>query len=149
MRRWRGLLISCVLVAGLVPGAGAAADETDVGGLLSRINAIRAEHHLRPLRARPSLEICAGAHTRYLDGIHALRHDSADGTPAPTRIRRAYRARIVGEVLAYGPSTAWIVRAWMRSPTHRALLLDRSFRSIGIGIVHDGDTFWVTADLGS
>ena len=149
MRRWRFLVLVGGLLLGLASGAGAGMSETDTSSLLARINGIRAEHHLKPLRARPALATCAGAHTRYLDGIHVLQHDSADGTPAPTRIRRAYRARIVGEVLAYGPSTEWIVRAWMRSPTHRALLLDRAFRSIGIGIVHDDSTFWVTADLGS
>ncbi len=149
MRRWPRLLLLGVLAAALVPSATAGADETDASTLLARVNVLRAEQHLKPLHAQPALAGCAGTQARYIDTIQRLRHSSSDGTPASTRIRRAYRARVVGEVLGYGPSIAWITRAWMRSPIHRSVLLDRSFRSIGIGIVRDGNTYWITADLGS
>jgi uncharacterized protein YkwD len=43
-----------------------------------------------------------------------------------------------GEALAYhtgsGPQIGWTVRAWMRSPSHRAILLTRSMRELGAGM---------------
>jgi uncharacterized protein YkwD len=46
------------------------------------------------------------------------------------------RFRFAGEALAlhYGWSTSarWVVRAWMRSPEHRAILLSGRYRWIGI-----------------
>jgi uncharacterized protein YkwD len=140
------MAVGALLLA--VPAGGGAAT-TQASSLLARINTVRAQHHLRPLHLSAALTRVASAHSRYLDGIHALRHASADGTSASVRIRRVYRARLVGEAIAYGPTTAWIFKAWMGSAVHRAILLDRSFRSIGIGIVHDGGTYWVTADFGS
>jgi uncharacterized protein YkwD len=53
------------------------------------------------------------------------------------RVRRYTSARWVGEnigvVSARGSSAARIVRMWMRSPGHRAVLLSRSSRRIGVG----------------
>lgn len=44
----------------------------------------------------------------------------------------------VGENIAYGTGTLGtpkaIVDAWMHSPGHRANILDRSFREIGLGV---------------
>jgi uncharacterized protein YkwD len=48
------------------------------------------------------------------------------------------RRWFVGENLASGRGRAGsplsIVRAWLRSPPHRANLLERSFREVGLGL---------------
>jgi hypothetical protein len=63
----------------------------------------------------------------------------------------------LGEDLAWGSgglaSPEAVVQAWMDSPPHRHIMLDRHLRVVGIGIVRgtpsgaDGATF--TADFGS
>ena len=71
-------------------------------------------------------------------------HDSRDGSSFLDRLRRVdyvprYGAWTVGENIAWGSDSyatpKEIVRAWMHSPGHRANILDRSFREIGIGVV--------------
>jgi uncharacterized protein YkwD len=74
------------------------------------------------------------------------------------RIRRFHRARALGETIAWGAGDAGTpaaaVEMWMQSAPHRAILLDRSFRRIGVGrAVGEFDGFagaslW-TADLAS
>jgi uncharacterized protein YkwD len=93
-------------------------------------------------------------------------HDSIDGTPFATRLKRFYPARsdywTVGENLAMsGPSeplAAELVASWMRSPRHRANLLDPRWRELGVGVgfapsaqgAFGGLATWVvTLDLGS
>ena len=58
-----------------------------------------------------------------------------------TGYMRGARAWTVGENLAWGSGTRStpreIVAAWMHSPGHRANILQRRFREIGIGVVFD------------
>lgn len=55
------------------------------------------------------------------------------------RLRRhGVRGRTVGETIAWGVGTDGtadaIVRMWLESPPHRATLLRRSFRYVGVGV---------------
>ena len=52
----------------------------------------------------------------------------------------ASSAATYGETLAWMPagvaaSPGAVVRAWMNSPPHRAVLLSRQFRRIGVGVM--------------
>ena len=70
-------------------------------------------------------------------------HDSANGTAFWRRIERFYPSRgfrswTVGENLLWASDTygaAFAVREWMNSPPHRANILSREWREIGIGAV--------------
>jgi uncharacterized protein YkwD len=93
-------------------------------------------------------------------------HDSRDGTPFWKRIRKSYSARgfrvwSVGETLMWSSGDvdgAAVVRAWMHSPPHRRILLNRTWRDIGVSAltVSDptgdyegpGSVTLVTADFG-
>lgn len=65
--------------------------------------------------------------------------------------------KVTGETLAWAPrgkaTARTIVRMWMRSATHRAELLDPTFRRVGVGRAHGQFNgrrgVAVTADLGS
>jgi uncharacterized protein YkwD len=85
--------------------------------------------------------------------IERLRHESADGTSATRRIRRATHLRRTGEAIAFAASARALVRAWMASPPHRRLLLSRSFRMIGVGVARGSYSsyrvLYATADLGA
>jgi uncharacterized protein YkwD len=143
------MVVALALVGIPVPTFAATKGER---ALLRRINAVRAAHHLRTLHMRAALNVIAVAHTVYIARIGQLNHNSADGTSAVTRIRRAMHVSEAGETLACGSSVTQLVRLWMNSPPHRAILLDPRLRFIGVGIRagrYDGFTVrFATADFG-
>jgi uncharacterized protein YkwD len=121
--------------------------------VLRGINAQRHAHGLRPLRLVTALGRVAGSHSRFMAKVERLQHESADGTSATTRIRRAMRVRRAGEAIAFASDARAIVRSWMASPPHRKLLLSRSYRVIGVGVVRGTygsyHVLYATADLGA
>ena len=121
--------------------------------MLRGINAERAKHGLRPLRLAPSLRRVAGSHSRFMARVRRLQHESADGTSATRRIRRATHLRRTGEAIAFAGTARALVKAWMASPPHRRLLLSRSFRVIGVGVARGSyqsyRVVYATADLGA
>jgi len=70
-------------------------------------------------------------------------HVQPGGIGLTTRLLRTHylpsKGWIVGENIAWGrgpmDSPLYITRAWMNSTGHRANILNRGFRQIGIGIV--------------
>jgi uncharacterized protein YkwD len=109
------------------------------------LNAARARHGLRPLAVDRHLSEAAGRHARDMARRKYFSHVSLDGATFVDRIRRTgYLIQTpswtLGENLAWGAgrrsSSAAIVAAWMGSDDHRANILNRSFREIGIGVAY-------------
>jgi hypothetical protein len=113
------------------------------------VNAIRKAHHLVPLK--PNLRLVAAARRQAHDMVRRdyFGHVSPEGSTVEKRVRaagyfRGTRSWQIGETLAWasGDATqadatqpALIVRQWMASPPHRAIILGRNFREGGAGIV--------------
>jgi uncharacterized protein YkwD len=106
-------------------------------------NRERARHGLPRLRENPKLRRAAKRHSANMVAERYFDHTSPGGSTMVSRIRRTgyvRRARswALGENIAWGSgrlaSAAQIHRSWMNSPGHRANILQRSFREIGIGI---------------
>jgi uncharacterized protein YkwD len=106
-------------------------------------NRERARHGLPRLRENPLLRRAAERHTDNMVSERFFDHTSPSGSTMVERIRRTgytKRARswALGENIAWGSGSlataAQIHRSWMKSPGHRANILQRSFREIGIGI---------------
>jgi uncharacterized protein YkwD len=95
--------------------------------MVGRINRVRRRHGLRPLRASPSLTRSARRFGRYLMRTDRFGHDS--------HIWASGRFRVKGEVLAFHrgwrPRRAKTMRSWMRSPSHRSVLLSGRYRALG------------------
>jgi uncharacterized protein YkwD len=112
-------------------------------GVIAGINQIRRARGLRPVRNNARLAAAADFHSKDMARKGYFEHDSANGTAFWRRIERFYPSRgfrswTVGENLlwasqSYGPGFA--VREWMNSPPHRANILSREWREIGIGAV--------------
>jgi uncharacterized protein YkwD len=133
------------------------------GATVCLINRARARHGLAPLQPTAALERAARAHSRDMVRRSYFAHNSPGGSTPSRRIARAgylggARSWAVGETIAWGTgrlaSPASIVRAWLRSPGHRAILLDGRYHDLGIGIAlgapgagHRGATF--TGDFGA
>lgn len=114
-------------------------------GLLTLLNAARAEAGLPPVVADPALAAVGRAHARdmYLRGFFA--HETpecgaATDTPGCTvpsgRVRAAgIDYRTTGENLALAPTVAAAHDGLMASPGHRGNILTADFSRVGIGIV--------------
>jgi uncharacterized protein YkwD len=139
--------LAAALVAAAHPAAAAAAPVRSVQALqgsfatsiLSRINAARRAHGLKPLRVASALVRAASAHALSMARHGFFSHDSLDGTPPMARIRRYLPAASVGETLLWrspGCTPAQAVSMWLNSPEHRAILLSRAYRRLGLAGVH-------------
>ena len=128
MRRIAALL---AVSAGLVvafPAAPASAKPAEVK-MVRTINKIRHAYGLRSLRPAYSLFASARLYSRRMMRSDYFGHLS--------RIPVASRWRAAGEAIewhaGWRPRPRAAVRRWMRSPSHRALLLSRRFTRIGVG----------------
>ena len=106
------------------------------------INHTRAHNHLRPVRGDTSLWSAAQEHSEAMDSQDFFSHDGSDGNPAGRAAAAGYLQGAgdwsIGENLGYGAGSAGspraMVRAWMRSPEHRRVILERFWRQIGVGV---------------
>jgi len=111
---------------------------------LCLVNRERARHDEAPLRWNDHLIRSAQNHTHSMAFGDYFGHAGPGGqTPLSRMKRTGYVSRRgvgyeVGENIAWG--SLWlgtpkaIVAGWMRSPGHRANILDRRFRDTGIGV---------------
>jgi len=105
-------------------------------------NRERTARGLPRLHEQADLRRAAEGHSIQMVAAQFFSHDAPDGRDMVDRILGAGYARgrgwSLGENIAWGTgplaSAAAIHRAWMRSPGHKANILRRQFREIGIGI---------------
>ena len=103
--------------------------------LVAQINAARAAHGVPPLAVDASLARAARAHS-----LSMLHNGFFDHGNFAARIRRfGGRGATLGENIAWGSgpygTARGLVNQWLASPPHRANLLRRGFRRIGVGAV--------------
>jgi len=107
-------------------------------------NQERARHGLPALRENDRLRRAALGHSRAMVSSRFFEHTTPAGISMTDRILRSrYVGRnqgwTLGENLAWGtgsmatPRSA--VQSWLKSPGHRANLLKRSYRELGVGVV--------------
>jgi uncharacterized protein YkwD len=134
--------------------------------IVGRVNAIRTARGLRALRVSRQLSAAAAYHTNQMGLRGFFEHESANGADFWKRIERFYPSRrssswSVGENILWGSPEivpAKAVREWMNSPPHRANILSREWREVGLGASHfasapgrfrGGPVTIVTADFGA
>ncbi len=128
------------------------ADLAPAAGNLKRIrqailclhNKVRAQNGVAPLRASTRLRRAATGHSKDMVAAGYFEHTSPGGTTMVDRILSADYVRsgqgwMLGENLAWGTGSLGTPRgamkAWMGSPGHRANILKRGFRELGVGVV--------------
>jgi uncharacterized protein YkwD len=164
-----GLLVTAAVASFVpAPAAAAACQNTHVTGhpvrearaTLCLINRERTRRGLGALKRNAALERAAVAYSRLMVRQNFFDHVSPGGSTPQSRVRHAgYRGNGVGETIAWGTGAsgdaAGTVTRWLHSPPHRAILLSRDMRTIGIGVADGspvkrysgGET--VTADFGT
>lgn len=103
--------------------------------------------HQCPGEPSPQKRACLAGYRPYSTQISAdFDINSMSGTPPP-----GSKSCYVGETIAAGyPSPKSVVKAWMDSPGHHAILMHSKMKEIGLGYAVGGyyRRYW-TADLGS
>jgi uncharacterized protein YkwD len=156
------VLTTSVLVASApVASAGGVSPRLDRAerGLIRAINHRRAVAGLRTVRASRRLNRAADYHSSEMAYGNYFSHASRDGRPMELRVRSFTRSSAVGETLAVlGGGCrrhigARVVRMWMASGSHRAVLMSAGFRRVGVarrgGTLSGRRACMVTADFAS
>ena len=108
------------------------------------LNEERAARGLSPVQENAALTKASLAYSQRLVAESFFAHEAPDGTDVVDRLTASGYIRPasgweVGENLAWAQgvlaSPRNVVSAWMNSPGHKANVLTRSYREIGIGIV--------------
>jgi uncharacterized protein YkwD len=113
-------------------------------GMLADMNRVRSRHGLNRLRLSPKLAAAALQHSAEMGRRGYFSHNSANGGAFWRRIERyygssGYRYWVVGENLLWSSPSVdadGALKMWMRSPEHRANLLNREWREVGLAAVH-------------
>jgi uncharacterized protein YkwD len=121
------------------------------------LNDARAQYGLAPVRSYRALNRAADRHSGDMLRSDFFDHPSSDGTPFDRRVRHFFDAGMVGETLAAIPQRRGgadaVVRLWLDSGVHRAILLEPGFRRIGVarrwGTLGSAENAVVTADFAS
>ncbi len=126
----RSTLLTALLAGGLavslMTGTPASAATTLERAVVTKINASRAAHGLRalPIRVQPDLP-----------GPPALGGDGQPAPALPLRPEPDLLLPAVGENVGYATTVYSVHKALMASPAHRANILDRRWRGVGVGVV--------------
>ena len=93
----------------------------------------------KKLRWNPTLAATANAHSADMATRDYFSHYAPGGVSPFQRMRAAgYRYRAAGENIAAGRSLASpeaVVRAWLKSPGHCRVIMNRKYRDLGVGRV--------------
>ena len=132
-----GLLLAFVLSSLLFPAAAQADTTGDEAAFVSKINELRAGKGLAPLQVNANLVAKARAWSAVMADAGKIWHSTlSDGVTADWRK--------LGENVGMGGSVDGLHRAFVNSPYHYENLVDPSFGHVGIGIVMNGNTIFVT-----
>ena len=131
MTRFRRLTAPSLVLALLLAAAAMAptAEASTTRSYAAKVNQVRASHGLQKLTVSRSLQRSSSTYSRWMLRRDYFGHRSA--IQASRRFSR--RGEVLARTGARAPTAAEIVRAWLKSPTHRAVLLNPRYRFIGIG----------------
>jgi uncharacterized protein YkwD len=173
MTRRAATLTGIVAVTVALGASASGSDQSQAAGaelrsvqnsLLALLNEERAKRGLRPLHRSDTLAQAARWQSRDMVTHGYFAHRRRGGPGLVQRIRRTGYLKHAGSWIV-GENIGWaagrlatpnaIVADWMRSAGHRHNILDRTFQSIGIGLVADDPTrgrdspaLTVTTDFG-
>jgi uncharacterized protein YkwD len=155
----RTLLVSAPVTALLLSAGASSASAADCSGAravaaartvaparsatLCLVNIERTRRGLRSLRVSDDLTVAAQRHSADMVARRFFAHETPNGTSVRERVERtgylhgAWRWSLgenIGYAGASGATPAVMVRAWMHSSGHRAIILHPRFREAGVGI---------------
>ena len=116
--------------------------------LFAAVNQARRAQGLAPLRWDESLATAARRHAEVMAERGSAQHGFAGEPSLSARVKQAgAHFSWLSENVIQGPSTEFIHVQFMKSPPHRANILDRDMDSIGIGVVEQRGQLFAVEDL--
>lgn len=109
--------------------------------IVREINRVRRSHHLPTVKLTAPLAKVAKRHSKLMLSHNALSHSSFDGQSFSTRLAAGGKHRKqYGETLAWAPDGSHVtarvlLKLWMNSAPHRAVLMNGKLRRVGVGRV--------------
>ncbi|WP_079035675.1 CAP domain-containing protein [Streptomyces albus] len=138
--------------AGRGDGDGAATNGQETaaeGEVLALVNQERAQAGCRPVKADPELAALAGRFSVDMAERGFFSHTTPDGKSPWDRAEAAGIEDLGGENIARGQANARsVMDAWMKSPGHRANILNCDYRTLGVGAHFAEGGPWWTQDFG-
>jgi uncharacterized protein YkwD len=129
------IAVAALMAAGW---ASPAASQALADRMLKRINDVRREHSVAPVKEDAKLKQAALEHSKDMAEHDVFGHEGSDGAQLETRLKRVgFDYKVFAENVAGGlGSPEATVDAWMESPEHRKNLLNVQVCRIGVGYVH-------------
>jgi len=116
--------------------------------LFASVNQVRRAQGLSPLRWDESLAAAARRHAEAMAEHGSVRHGFEGEPSLSARVKQAgAHFSWLSENVTQGPSPQFIHTQFMKSPPHRANILDRDMDSIGVGVVEQGGQLFAVEDL--
>src|SRR5262249_17930776 len=116
--------------------------------ILDWTNEERAKVNAPPLKWNNRLALAARLHSDEMASHKELGHQLKGEPPFTQRLsERGAKFSGAAENVGYADSAEELQIGWMRSPGHRANLLNPVYNEMGVGIVRAGSRLWATADF--
>jgi uncharacterized protein YkwD len=116
--------------------------------LFAALNQARRAQGLQPLRWDESLAAAARRHATVMAERGSAQHGFEGEPSLSTRVKQAgARFTWLSENVTQGPTPEFVHAQFMKSPAHRANILDRDMDSIGIGVVEEHGQLFAVEDM--
>ena len=116
--------------------------------LFASVNQARRAQGLAPLRWDESLATAARRHAEVMAEHRSAQHGFEGEPSLSARVKQAgVHFSWLSENVIQGPSPEFIHEQFMKSPPHRANILDRDMDSIGVGVVEQGGQLFAVEDF--
>lgn len=118
-------------------------------GVISATNAERVKYGFSPLGENEELNASAQAKAKDMLENQYFAHKSPNGLGVSDLAKAAgYDYIVIGENLALGnfEGDSSLVKAWMDSPGHRANILNKDYKDIGVAVIYgsyEGKNVWL------
>ncbi|WP_405542874.1 sigma-70 family RNA polymerase sigma factor [Streptomyces goshikiensis] len=121
------------------------------GQVIALVNKERAAAGCGPLTENSQLRSAAQGQSDDMAARNFFDHTNPDGADPGKRVTAAgYRWSTYGENIARGQQNAdSVMDSWMKSPGHRANILNCAFKEIGVGIHQGAGGPWWTQNFGA
>lgn len=114
-------------------------DGTAEQQLLQLVNQTRLQNGLVPLTMDDTLVKVAEAHSRDMFARGYFAHTDPDGhSPFDRMTAAGVTYKTAGENLAYAANVSLAFNGLMNSPEHKANILEKSYRRVGMGVINGG-----------
>jgi len=116
--------------------------------LLASVNQARRAQGLSPLRWDESLAAAARRHAEVMAERGTAQHGFEGEPSLSVRVKQAgAHFAWLSENVTQGPTPDFVHTQFIKSPPHRANILDRDMDSVGIGVVERGGQLFVVEDF--